>query len=757
MSILKKNKTPHSKSYPSVLDIFRPTSVCVLCDSHTKVQQVFHANCRDAGIKSKVYNSHSKYMKFITSDFDYLQRKVSSKTLIPSTSTIFYDLDDIAKRHSFHCMTDFGQSNTNLLKVMRMNVKNNAFAKSNATVQECATQLPRKLVPRDSIEINSRKVKKKASKDLSSEIFLRDDDYLHDYDRHYYSNNLRDICQKPQKFWSYAKYRTEYTKPEDKKLKKKEKADEKGDVKPNNNNKSKKHKRDSMEREDKPTNTSVAQLIEVMVPRNEGQEMVNQQEAALADSNNGNKTNKRGFKYRAHQKARKVLCPNCREKVNVVISLSTTEEEDSLKRENSMLNNSDEIPSTVTYNYSSSPTGHRSKTNDEDLCLHDPPCEMLPICQILPTDNYYTVNQKCMKKNSIPKSTPRVIRITKACRHHPPCTVVPSCQRANVLKNNCEYIPPCLHHPRCVNLPLCVPFSKSLHYEDSPTKLYDERDNSDCPHVPKCKYIPVCQHDSFTNLDPHQINMVSQVPNTCEVFNNYNPYLVNPNKNCVRNSCSPCQLSTIPCHTCQSNKSCQYSSLHSSPDSNLNTITQEKTSSDDIIFIRDVGCQFRSKSYSPRNSMLQSIASSNSFDLVDVRQMSNYYTNVHTLRYEDKCTNPITSIEKSFSMVSMTTIDSVCPSHGRRSPFSRKIQPTTGFQPQSAYVAAFSTGTNCNRTRYVEISKSDIEDFRDRHHTFPVRSRRNFLKCKYKNMYLVKRRRKPRLSCKLSRKSCLDV
>ncbi|XP_075978944.1 uncharacterized protein LOC142978393 isoform X2 [Anticarsia gemmatalis] len=334
MSILKKNKTPHSKSYPSVLDIFRPTSVCVLCDSHTKVQQVFHANCRDAGIKSKVYNSHSKYMKFITSDFDYLQRKVSSKTLIPSTSTIFYDLDDIAKRHSFHCMTDFGQSNTNLLKVMRMNVKNNAFAKSNATVQECATQLPRKLVPRDSIEINSRKVKKKASKDLSSEIFLRDDDYLHDYDRHYYSNNLRDICQKPQKFWSYAKYRTEYTKPEDKKLKKKEKgkrtedpcpcqlfsyacpctdkkslselaensgsltvanqitstskivADEKGDVKPNNNNKSKKHKRDSMEREDKPTNTSVAQLIEVMVPRNEGQEMVNQQEAALADSNN---------------------------------------------------------------------------------------------------------------------------------------------------------------------------------------------------------------------------------------------------------------------------------------------------------------------------------------------------------------------------------------------------------------------------------------------------------------------------------------
>lgn len=799
----RKPMLPHAKSYTSVYDIFGAMSYSNVFHRSTnqekKEHSVFHTICGDTAKQSLDYDSPvSKSTNYVTSEkYNSLIYDCSRKIIAASTSTIFYDLDDIAKRHSFHCLTEISISNANFMKVMRMPTNPNGFgAKSTAIVQECATQIHPKLVPRDSIEINSKKVKKKLSKDavLSSEIFLRDDDYLHDFQKNY---NYSDIPDRQQKFWSYAKYRTEYTKPipEEKKSKKKDKGKRTEDPCPcqlfsyacpctdkksltelakksksqtvadqvtstmkvlveerdTKACKSKKHREPV--KEDKPTNTSIVEMVEVIVPKNEPVMTIAKQDVPiLTDQNNVNKTNKN--KSKSRKKSRRILCPNCKEKVDVVISISTTEEEESLKCEHSSIYRSKEMPSTAAYAYRASPNSLRSKgMEDGDLCLHEPRCELLPVCQILPTDNnYYNVNHKCMKKHSVPKSTPRIIRITKACRHHPPCTVVPSCQRANVLKNNCEFIPPCLHRPRCVNLPLCVPFSKNLHYDEGSSKVIDDIDTSDCPHIPRCKYVPVCQHESVTNNMDHQINMVSRVQNACEFLTDYNTpaFLVNPKSTCVANSFSPCKLSSNPCYAtdphniCRSNKSCQFDSSHCKCNE-----SKEGPSNETVIFIRDVGCQFRNKNYSPKDSVLQSKASSNSFDFVDVK-MGNYYTNVHTLRYEDKYTSPLSGEEASFSTGSITSIDldSECPSHGRRANnrCSPRTRPTTGFIPKSAYVAAYSSLTDPMTPKYHNINKSDIKERRDSRSAFPIKSRRSFLKGKYRKMFSVKRRRKSKIS-----------
>ncbi|XP_049706449.2 uncharacterized protein LOC126056719 [Helicoverpa armigera] len=797
MPDVKSNKVLHTKSYASVYDILGALSYGNLIrnmglNKRVRDHSVYLAACGES-LKRSADGDYpvSKSTNYVTSEkYNYLNNENSGKTVVPSTSTIFYDLDDIAKRHSFHCLTEFSVSNPNFMKVMKMSQPCNLFGEKSNIVQECATQIHPKLFPRDSIELNSKKVKKKFSK-LSSEIFLRDDDYLRDYQKlnHYY----KDTYDKQQKFWSYAKYRTEYTKPipEEKKCKKKEHGKRTEDpcpcqlfsyacpctdkksltesvknsksltgvdqvtstfkIVPEENekkkekifNKLRKLKQDT-NKEDKPTNTSTVEMIEVLVPNKKNDpsiQIANKKDVPVLSEKNNNGKNLKN-KSKGRRKSRRVLCPNCKEKVDVVISISTTEEEESLKYEHSSMFRSKEIPSTTAYAYRASPNGERSKTMDDgDLCLHDPRCELLPVCQILPTDNFCNANQKCVNKHCVPKPTPRIIRITKACRHHPPCTVVPSCQRANVLKNNCEYIPPCLHRPRCVNLPLCVPFSKSLHYEEI-NKVIDERDNADCPHIPKCKYIPMCQHDSLSNTMDQQVNMVSRVPNGCEFLNDYRPtFLLNPKSTCVANTFSPCELSPSPCYMdqfrCRPDKSCQFDSTQCKCTNEV----KENPSEETVIFIRDVGCQFRNKNYSPKESMIHSKVSSNSFDFVDVKigNLDNYYTNVHTLRYEDKFTNPRSGGEHSFSTVSITSLelDSECPSHGRRaSQNPGRHRTATGFVPKSAYVTAFSTHTEPSSDKY-EYKNMEA---------FPVKSRRSFLKGRYRKMFNVKRRRKSRLS-----------
>ncbi|CAH0584407.1 unnamed protein product [Chrysodeixis includens] len=790
-----KSQNLHTKSYTTVFDAFGGTSydnmLLLNTDRSKRERLVFHGDSVNPSLEC----DYPEPKSLVTSErYNHLNNVVNSscKTIVPSTSTIFYDLDDIAKRHSFHCLTEVSMSAAKILKAPKM-PKHSAF-RTKSIVQECATQIHPKLLPRDSREINAKKVKKRYSNDaLSSEIFLRDDEYIRDYQKKY-NEYYKDMTDRQQKFWSYAKYRTEYTKPipEEKRTKKKDKGkriedpcpcqlfsyacpctDKKSltelarnsksltvadqvtstmrilidEIKDKKSSKSKKNKGEPV-KEDKPTNTSAVEMIEVTIPKDDPPiEIANKRDVPILVDHKNNK------QHKGRKKSRRILCPKCKEKVDVIINTSSTEDDDPLKCENSSIYRSKEIPSTAAYAYRASPNSLRSKTMEEDLCLHEPRCEMLPVCQILPSDNYYNANSNSVKKRTAPKSSPRIIRITKACRHHPPCTVVPSCQRANVLKNNCEYIPPCLHRPRCVNLPLCVPFSKSLHYEEASSKLVDDMENSDCPHIPRCKYVPVCQHDSLTNtMEHHQINMVTRVQNGCEFLNDYSPqaYLLNPKTTCLANPFSPCQLSSTPCYTdpriCRTNKSCQFDSSHCK----CTNEAKDEPSIETVIFIRDVGCQFRSKGYSPKNYVLQSKISSNSFDYVDVK-MGNYYANGHTLRYEDKFTSPPSVEEHSFSTASVTSeLDSECPSHGRRANQFLKHRPATGFIPKSAYVAAFSTRTECGTAvpKYVK-TKSDIpevREIRDCRSAFPVKSRTSFLKGKYRKIFSVKRRRKSRIN-----------
>ncbi|KAH9641674.1 hypothetical protein HF086_005120 [Spodoptera exigua] len=687
--------------------------------------------------------------------------------MAPSTSTIFYDLDDIAKRHSFHCLTELNMSSAKLMKMARLSPSPIVLGESESIGQQCATQIH--ILPRDSKELSRKKVKKKLSPH-SPVMDFRDDEKIHDFNKNYHNNNL---YERHQKFWSFAKYRTEYTKPKQENYSARKKG--KGRyaeapcpcqlfsytcpctvnkstsqlvnvnkslinlvdqitstskiVEEEKISKARTLKRELV-REDKPTNTSIAQMIEVDIPNeNKGSTInvaYNNETPNSSDKSNDDKRFQN--KTRSRKMTRKVLCPNCKEKVDVLISISTTEVS-GLKHEHSSIYRCKEIPSTTAY-----ACRVRSKIkniSNSDLCLHEPPCELVPVCQILPTDNnFYNDNHKCATKHSVPKSTPRIIRITKACRHHPPCTVVPSCQRANVLKNNCEYIPPCLHRPRCVNLPLCVPFSKSLHYEEATNKVGNDINGSDYPHTSKYKYIPVCEHDSITNTMNHQINIVSRVPNGCEFLNDYNSFLLNANSPCVTKTFSPCLTDH---YTCISNKSCQFEPSHSK----FSHEVQENRSNESVIFIRDVGCQFRNKGYSPKDSAVHSVHSkglSKSFDFLDVK-MGNYNTNIHTPRYEDKNTSPISGEDYSFTTISSSLdLESECPSHGRRH-LVPNHQRTIGFVPKSAYVTAFASVPESQSSKYEGNNKLDA---------YPVKSRRSFLKGKYRKMFSVKRRRKSR-------------
>lgn len=775
----KANKLLHTKSYPSVYDIFGDTSYNHLIHSMGMTKPGANSVLQAAGGESAQHSMGydyviSKSTNYVTSErYHKLIEDTTCKNAAPSTSTIFYDLDDIAKRHSFHCLTELTISNSNLIKKTRMAPSPNGLGeKSESISPEYITQMH--AIPRDSKELSPKKVKKKSSQVSSEMTLLREDENMHDLNNHYHNNKLP---ERPQKFWSFAKYRTEYTKPipEEKRLRKKDKGKHTEDpcpcqlfsyacpcidnkslselvnvskslinvtdqitstskiVEEGKLNKSKKAKRELV-REDKPTNTSVVQMIEVIVPNEKKESAINaERKNEIPISNDKSNDEKHAKnKNKSRKMSRRVLCPNCKEKVDVVISISTTEEDTSLKYKHSSIYHSKEIPSTTAYACRASPNGPTiKKINHSDLCLHEPPCELVPVCQILPTDNnFYNGNNK---KSSVPKSTPRVIRITKACRHHPPCTVAPSCQRANVLKNNCEYIPPCLHRPRCVNLPLCVPFSKSLHYEETTNKVGDDMEVSDCPHVPKCKFIPVCEHDSITNPMNHQINIVSRVANACEFMNDYNSpaFLLNAKSPCAANSFSPCQVNPNLCYaadhyTCISDKSCQFEASHK-PNEVKNNQSHET-----IIFIRDVGCQFRNKDYSPKDSADHSKGSSKSFDFLDVK-MGNYYTNMHTMRYEDKNTSPLSGEDYSFTTISSSLdLESECPSHGRHHvvPNHRR---RTGFMPKSAFVTAFSSVPESQSSKYEVDNKLDA---------YPVKSRRNFLKGKYRKMFSVKRRRK---------------
>lgn len=765
----KRGVLSQTKSYTGISDIFGSTpfnNVLYRNPYKSNKEQSLTGGDTVAGSNKKsilkdcsLQNGHV----YVTCErYHGLNKNLSCKSIVHSTSTIFCDLDDICKRHSFHCFTEVNMSNANILKVMKLPINSHGFkGKSNAIVQECATQIhPTLMLSKDSIAINIKRAKKNYPQNdvLSSEIFLRDGKYgKHGNKKQYY--NI-DSTNNHQKFWSYAKYRTEYTKPipEEKKNKKKERGkrtedpcpcqlfsytcpctDEKSLCKLAKNSKfltvvdqitstnnvtserKKKQTHDTV-RDDKLTNTNDSVNTTIVNAQDEPIiEIADKKDIpVLADLSIKCSPQDR---RRAPKKTHKVICPNCKEKVEV---LSTTEEEESLKINNSSMYRSKEL--TSTYNCSTSLKDNRYTFDDGDVCNHEPRCELVPVCQILPIEDIFS-NAKNFKKRTI-KSTPRVIRITKACRHHPPCTVVPSCQRANVLRNHCEYIPPCLHRPRCVNLPLCVPLSKSLHY-DEPTEHMEEniQENTEYLQTSRCKYIPEYQQDSLTNVGRHY-NIVTRVQNAYEYP-----------KSSAMPSMSPGQTLRSPHSSFRSNKSCQIQC------SECNCVYSSHTakgiaSIDAIVFIRDVGCQFKNKTYSPRDSMVRSKTSSASYDFADVKT-GNYYTAVHTLRCEDKFTNPNSGLESESTESMSMEANSHCPAHGQRSSRNR----CTGFKPRQQYTTAFAKSDKNPAyifERNKDLSKSDVIRCRDT--TFPVKCRRTVLNGKYRKMLAAKQRRRSRTS-----------
>lgn len=775
----KEKKVLRAKSFTSIYDIFGPhpfNNVLYRNPNKAKTDvSVYQATCGDTEKKNSVETERSAY---VTSErYHFLNKDISYNSVVRSTSTIFYDLDDIAKRQSFQCFVQVSPSKENLYKHKEKSV-NGFVGKSNLIVQECATQMRPKGIPRDSMLINSNKVKhRKFPNDLvlSSEIFLRDNEYELYNKNHCHD---REITDRHQKFWSYAKYRTEYTKPipEEKKSKKKDRGkrtedpcpcqlfsyacpctDKKSLTELAMNSKSltvaeqvtstikiisdghklgktnwKQHKQEAV-RVCKVTNTSFDKntRIETTLPKNEQNiQNIRKHKVCKAPENN---QNDKSCNQNKGKKSRQIMCPNCKEKVDI---FSSTEEEEGSKLLDFKPN---EVSSTAAYTYKSAvhnPANIR-KIDEGDCCSHEPRCELVPVCQLLP-DNY---NARCVKKQPL-KPIPRTIRITKACRHHPPCTVVPSCQRTTVLKNNCEYIPPCLHRPRCVNLPLCVPISKTFNIDDL-TRIDTMYDSVECPHIPKCKYVPECQNDSIDNSVTHQFNIVPQVQNACEFVNKY--HFVNTENASLPTAYSPRgKISPTSCACCRSTKSCQYNCS----DCKCNIL--KESTSDAVIFIRDVGCQFRNKNYSPKDSLVRSKTSSVSFEYLNDK-MGNYFTDtqIHTLRCEDKFTSPLSrgDLYESSVTISSTEIDSNCPSHGHRA--TCKARPT-GFIPKETSPFIAFNMHNVGATSYT-ASKTDSKDsamYVDAGDTqLPEKmSRRSFLEGKYRKMFAVKRRRKPRAS-----------
>lgn len=725
---------------------------------------------------------------YITSEiYHALNRNSSDKYIRRSTSSLFYDLDTIAKRHSYHFIPEHPPSDNKIIN--KKNIKNeianrNGFvAKSEAIVQECATQIQPKLARVDSLKISTKKMKKRSINDsmLSSEIFLKDNDYTKRISDSFLKNN-NDL---KQKIWSYAKYKTEYTNPiaAMKKCKKKDQGkrienpcpcqlfsyacpctDKKSLTELAKNSKSltvadqitstTKFSQETRQQqdeshnqkyvikikksqccsysEDKPTNITGAGFTnkkyettaiyeEPLMNKKDNPKPINEyRQSYTICSKNGIKV-----ENKCHKKPKLVICPNCKEKLEIF----NTDDEGDIKLQKSPHNRLNESLSPADN------VGYKNHNVDEsDVCFHDPPCELVPVCQILPTDNVnYNMSPKCVRRVSLTKHNPKMIKITKACRHHPPCLVVPSCQRLNVLKNNCEYVPPCLHRPRCVNVPLCVSYSKNLNYDNILNKRLDHSGNMECSHYPPCNMKSSFQQESL-----------SYANQTCEYFSEYSPRLVLgaeiPRKT-LSPTRSPCnEPNQLPCTCCRSNKSCQYDCV------DCKCVTrngvEEYASSDDVIYIRDVGCQFKSDNFNPQDSLLHSKTSSASFDITSAKAGA-YYSNYHTLRYEDKCTNPISGEEASLSTFTTSSLENEeCSTRGVHSRRKR----TTGFSPQSA-AAPFVAFSTCEEPILQNLPK--LSDTTSKSNSFDTLAylttfRRGFVKGKHKKVYPKRRRKKSR-------------
>ncbi|XP_063382124.1 uncharacterized protein LOC134668615 [Cydia fagiglandana] len=341
------------------------------------------------------------------------------------------------------------------------------------------------------------------------------------------------------------------------------------------------------------------------------------------------------------KKVRAVRCPNCHGHIELAVSI----EDEASTRVQSKTDRKSETE--FTYMAASKDTYHPIIEIPKE-CPHG--CEMVPLCQILPKVNF---DASSIKQNIRTKTTtPRYIKMTKACRHYPPCTAIPSCQRNNVIKANYECIPPCSHNPRCVNLPLCISFCKNMQYDETRKHYVDREEISKNRYIPAFQYLPVSQ---YKLLQPH---IISQKP----AFHRQ-PYHVDQTH-------LSCQVS--PLNTKQlgiATKSCQYDYPKHEP----NYAPKVDATNASVIYIRDVGCQFKNSSFTPPHTSYYQTrvcyTSSASFD-PGSKRLDNIYTNPKAFTCETlpidakskaKCKSS-TILSSSSSSVTMTRDLSVKPS-----------------------------------------------------------------------------------------------
>ncbi|XP_061714963.1 uncharacterized protein LOC133523419 [Cydia pomonella] len=703
-----------------------------------------------------------------------------SGVMAASGSSLFYDLDSVAKRNSYSCFNeDVGLSTFNIFRAL--NRKGDEWPRAPSEpvhiVQECTTNIRPKLNTCDKNEENLKRVKSVFLRDcvLSSGICLKDSiedtesssnligpQNTHSIDSNtgvenyvsYQTGNVKHEGHKtnkkdhgPQNTYSidsntgvenYVSYQTGNVKHESHKTNKKDREKRLKDSCPcdiddlgctckyndtaTEAKKSKsvaKQRTTSTYREEVITNMSTKNTthfeMEDKLTRMSGDGLGEKYTVNLSKNDtscillldaydiakmshsqisNSRKSGVRLMKVVTNKvrvipkKVRTVRCPNCHGHVELAVS---TEDEAST----GVQPKTDRKSETEFTCMAASKDRYHPKIEITKECPHG--CEMVPLCQILPKVNF---DASSIKQNIPKKTTPRFIKMTKACRHYPPCTVVPSCQRNNVIKANCESTSPCSHRPRCVNLPLCIPFCKNLQYDETTKHYVENEDKTENCYIPAFKCFPVSQ---YKLLQPH---IRSQKPNSFE-----------PRAYYVNQTHLSCQVP--PLNTKQfdiATKSCQYDYPKHEP----NDAAKEDAADASVIYIRDVGCQFKNSSFTPpHTSYFQTrvcYTSSASFD-PGSKRLDNIYTN-----------------PKAFTCQTLTTdakSKAKCRSSTSISPSSSRITPS---QRDSSHKRTSKTHQGSNTVAFCMLRNGEGG------YVVPVKPKGNALKGKCKNKFTIQRR-----------------
>ncbi|XP_041986535.1 uncharacterized protein LOC121738505 [Aricia agestis] len=524
-----------------------------------------------------------KNKPYVTKEAYYnLNKKISETSVFDSTSTMFYDLDHIiTNNQTLHCMDNAKAKPFD--EVPKNSRKKSGFvANAESIVQECATHTPR-IKPYKTVE-QTRSKKRCASNHKSfSDIFLTDNPNMNDRREQKRStipmDSLRNKYHEECKSSSIeTKHKNQYPgkttdDPCHCQLFSYECPceNEKSLTQLASIGKSLKAKIDNNVSKIRNNDEDKSPVRKTYNTENalSGKKIMK-----VANFLNSNKPTAKSLRYNNT----KITCPHCKE---IIIIEDITEDQASNPKETA------EVFEIELPNYSKT----KLAFPNEASCTHNPPCELIRACQVFSSDfEFYNLKEKSLAGS---KNNKRSIRVTKACRHHPPCTVVPSCQKIHVLKNKCEYIPPCLHRPRCINTPLCIPISKAHEYMLINEENYE--DNS-------MEFKPMTRRN-YGDITYNRVNQDNMnLQNAYEYLSEYSPRLAkHPKMDCISSTVLPVKIPLAkPYYNCKIAKSCQFDYKKQINSDKENG--KEITDSDEIIYIRDVGCQFRNTTSNANNT-----------------------------------------------------------------------------------------------------------------------------------------------------------